>query len=89
MNTTVKLFPRLHRSYHTRADVEARFTELGFEPGRPDHIGNVSWFIDQKTARRMVCPGCHRRGLIAHPYRNGSRYRVLASCPHCDAAEEI
>ena len=89
MNNTVKLFPRLHQPHKARGQLEAEFAARGFEPGRPTQLDDVAFYIDQKTVRCMVCPGCQCKGLSASPYHCGQRYRILAACPFCDAAEEV
>jgi hypothetical protein len=61
-----------------------------WQPGPPRHITPQSRSIDATVCRRLRCPLCGRRGLIAyHPLHTATgRYRVEARSP-CGHVEEV
>jgi hypothetical protein len=73
----------------TRTDLERPLRREGFIPGLPPHITEATVRTDKAACRRMRCPGCERRGLEYRPWQSGRRYRVLATCPACNCAEEL
>jgi hypothetical protein len=77
------------RSARTAAAVEAALRTLGFQPGFPAHVAPMTRAVDQGSARRMVCPGCRRRGLVLKPFQKGQAYRGVAVCSSCNFAEEV
>jgi hypothetical protein len=77
------------RPARTVAAVEAALRQLGFEPGFPPHVAPMTRAVDQGSARRMVCPGCRRRGLGLRPFQKGQAYRGVAVCSSCNFAEEV
>ena len=70
-------------------DLHAKLTAAGFVLGFPAALTLASRAADQRTCAHMKCPSCRRRGLAYRPYCRGNRYRVIASCPACFAAEEL
>jgi hypothetical protein len=69
---------------------EAELRRRGHLPGAPAHITAATQAVDAAVCRRLVCPGCRRRGLDYRPFRGpGGRYEALAVCPRCGAAEPI
>lgn len=73
----------------TLGDLERRLAGAGWKPGTPPGLTNLTVQTDLRICKQMKCPGCKRRGLEYRPYHRGQRYRVLAACPHCHAAEEF
>ena len=71
------------------AQLHADLASAGFTPGIPANLTLESRATDQELCRRMRCPSCRRRGLAYRPYSNGKKYRVIAGCPTCNAAEEV
>ena len=67
---------------------EARLRSLGFTPGRPPTYAPMSVAVDRSACRRLVCPGCKRRGLGCRHFRRGESVRALAVCV-CGHGEEI
>lgn len=72
----------------TVAALQGVLEAAGYQPGWPGQITPRTFAIDRRTCSRLLCPGCRRRGMKARPFRKGSRYRLLAWCPSCLAAEE-
>jgi hypothetical protein len=60
----------------------------GFLPGVPPTVSEAARSVDASLCRRLRCPGCERRGMVFQPFRNGTRYKVIACCPACGAGDE-
>jgi hypothetical protein len=73
----------------TRTDLERQLRREGSTPGLPVHITEATVRTDKSICRRMLCPGCERRGLEYRPWQQGRRYRVVATCPACNCTEEL
>jgi hypothetical protein len=72
------------------ADLVATLAAEGFFPGVPRHLSLAARSADQDLCRRLRCPCCRQQGLAYRPFINGKgRYRVVAGCPACMAAEEV
>lgn len=72
-----------------RPALQRLFLGMGFTRGKPDRISDETLQIDLKTARRLKCPGCNRRSMRGCAFKNGWRYRVIATCQRCRAEEEV
>jgi hypothetical protein len=63
----------------------------GFLAGTPPHVAPAMLAVDRRVCRGLSCPSCRRLGMGFQPFHNPvtGRYRVLAVCPNCSAAEEV
>src|SRR5690242_8439145 len=75
----------------TFAELSEVLRVLGFAFGVPPWLPPTAAAIDRRACRLMRCPACRRRGLQYRPYHEPAvlRYRVVAVCPECQAAEEV
>ena len=72
------------------AELHEQLLAEGYFPGTPTNLRLDTRSTDQELCRRMRCPCCRQRGLAYRPYTDGKKsYRVVASCPTCNAAEEV
>ena len=60
----------------------------GYTPGVPEHLTDFARRVDAALVQALRCPHCQGR-LRYHPYRQGTRYRVLAACVTCGYGEEF
>ncbi|HKI30298.1 MAG TPA: hypothetical protein VKA46_00300 [Gemmataceae bacterium] len=70
-------------------ELHAALTADGFTPGIPGRVTGDTRATDRCLCRRLRCPRCRARALTYRPYTDGQRYRVLACCRTCNAAEEV
>jgi hypothetical protein len=75
--------------FHTLDYLRAKLLDAGYVERVPHTLTLETRFADQRTCAHMKCPACRCRGLAYRPFRNANKYRVIASCPDCNAAEEI
>jgi hypothetical protein len=73
----------------TAEALEFRLRLAGFVPGAPPHVTWEARKIDAAACRQLKCPGCGKRRCVYRPFTDGARYRVLACCRGCGAAEEM
>ena len=73
--------------FRTLDDLHHKLTVAGFIIGVPAALTLASRAADQRTCAHMKCPACRRRGLAYTGLTAGATcYRVIASCPDCNAA---
>jgi hypothetical protein len=59
----------------------------GWLDGAPLSVPSEIVLIDLLIYRRMRCPQCRKRGMMAVPQHNGERYRIPVSCRTCRGQE--
>lgn len=62
---------------------------LGWRRGCPSLITVQTRRTDERACQSMKCPACQKRGMVFEPFRKEMKYKVIARCEACGAAEEI